>query len=53
MYHLLCNGLELSRQPQVKENYNWNFVVLEESKEPEKELIKHRMKLCYFDNSKN
>ena len=49
MYHLLCNGLELSRQPDGKELPIWHIVVLEESKKPEKKLISYANETLLLD----
>ena len=50
VYHLLCNGLELSRQLDVKENYPiWNIVVFEERKRREKKLISYAKETLLLD----
>ena len=49
MYHLLCNGLELSRQPDGKELPIWHIVVLEESIKPEKKLISYANETLLLD----
>ena len=49
VYHLLCNGLELSRQPDGKELPIWHIVVLEESIKPEKKLISYANETLLLD----
>ena len=49
MYHVLCNDLGLLRQPDMKKNYLFGILsYLEESKEPEKKLIRHVKETLFF-----